>query len=272
MSSQANPMDLLKSVQAQGGLSGASMTVAKAVLNNADLGQMIMEATSTPPDLIKKVQQTLLTVVVDDSGSIRQSGNEQAMRDAVNFYIKSQLGGRYSEGIMISIIYLNGTVLDPYKPINEATELNDSNYLATGQTPLYDVACSTLLSVIAKAEEIESQTGAQVRTLTIFFTDGQDYGSVVCKASDTNKIATDMFSNEGKHIIAGFGIGTHYDWNTIFGEMGIPHQWIWKVGDSAKELRAGAGNASRTTANVINQQNGSFSQQAIQGGAGFAQP
>jgi len=231
-SNPIDPMALLKSVGDQAKLSGSSMSVAQAALKDHDLGQMMMEALSSPADQLKARLQILLTLVGDDSYSIRESGNEQAVRDGINAYFESQLGGPQAKGIMASILYLNGTVLMPYAPLAQVVKLDQSNYQAMGRTPLYDKMCAVLPMVMMKAEEIESQTGARVVTWTMVVTDGQDWGSVKFGASDVAKLVSDMHKDEGKHIVAGMGIGSHFDWRTIFGEMGIADQWILTSGDT----------------------------------------
>lgn len=264
-----DPMDLLQSVGDQAKLGGASMMVATAALKDHDLGQMMMEALSTPADQIKPRLQILLTVVVDDSYSIRESRNEQVIRDGVNAYFQSQAEGPQAKGILVSIVYLNGTVLMPYMPLSEVVKLDDQNYQATGRTPLYDKASAVLPMVMMEAEKIEAQTGARVITWTMFVTDGQDWRSVKFTAADVANLVHDMHKDEGKHIVAGMGIGSHFDWKTIFGEMGIADQWILTSGDTPHAMRAAFDNASRSTKQALSQVVGhGFSQQAMAGGFG----
>lgn len=263
-SSSIDPMDLLNSAAQQGNLSGASMTVAQAILKSPDLGEMMRQALATPDDQLPAVQQTLLTVLIDDSRSILMSGNEQHVRDGANHFITSQQGGRYSGGILIGTFYLNGDVLNPYKPIKEAVLLTDQNYRPLGRTPLYDVTAATLLSVIAETEKL-AQSGITVRTQTLIVSDGQDEHSVKCRAADVAEIARQMQQQESQNIIGAIGIGDYCDWNKVFGDMGILPQWILTVDATEKALRAAFDNASRTTANVMSQ---GYSQQAIAGGFG----
>jgi hypothetical protein len=267
-----DPMDLLKGAAEQGNLSPQSMTVAKAVLKAPDLAQMIMEAIRTPDDQIKKIQQTLLTLIVDDSGSIAGASNEDAVIEGHNHFIEVQKKGRYAEGILGSTIYLNGKVLNPYLPITAMTMMSRKNYQADGGTPLYDVVAATLLSVIAEVEKLE-KAGASVRSQTFIISDGYDQHSHKCSAADDAKLVQDLLMLEGKHIVAALGIGDVIDWHKVYEEMGIRPQWILTSGGSSdKEIRAMFDNASRTSASALNSSSTGFTQQAMLGGFGGGKP
>lgn len=244
MSNQtSDPLDLLNSAAQEGLLSEGSLNVAMSI---PDLGVTMQQALGTPAGDVQATEQFLLTYVIDDSGSIRMANNEHILIAGVNFNIEAQLKGRYVDGIMASIRYLNGKLLCPYLPLRQVSLLDASNYQAVGGTPLYDVTVATLLAVIAKTQELQN-AGITARTQTLIVTDGDDRHSVHNNASDVAKIVADMLGTE-QHIIAAMGIDDgSTDFVAVFTSMGIQPQWIITPGSTEKEMRAAFMNYSRTT-------------------------
>lgn len=209
---------------------------ARALTGVVDLGQNIQEALGVPVDDFEQSEVILVTLLVDDSGSIRFSGNTQVVREGCNLVVESLLGTKQKDSMLIHCRYLNGQALYPYTTLDDAIELDAHNYDPTGGTPLYDQAAVVLGTVVAKAQEFIS-SGVQVRTVTLIVTDGADEHSRNQSASSVRNIVEDMLQAE-TNIIAFMGIDNGYtDFNTVAGEMGIPDSWVLTPGNSESEIR-----------------------------------
>jgi len=172
----------------------------------------------------------------DDSQSIAGAGNTEAVRDGHNFVIDALGKSKQSGEVLAHTRYLNGDVLFPYTALAHAVKMTPANYDPRHGTPLFDQTVVLLGTVIAKAQQL-AQAGIAVRTVTLIITDGGDYGSTRCKASDVAAIVKDMLAQEN-HIVAAMGIndGTT-DFKKVFKSMGIPDRWILTPGNSGTEIR-----------------------------------
>jgi len=227
-----NVKDLFSQARAEGDLSTASF---RSLTVNADIGQRIQAGLGIAPGDVAAAEVVLVTLMVDDSGSIRFAGNADAVRDGHNLVLDSLLASRQMAEVLVHTRYLNGHVLYPYRPLADAVRMTRKNYDPTQGTPLYDQAAVLLGTVLAKAKEFE-QNGVPVRTVTLLITDGADVHSRNQTAASIRSIVEDMQKSEG-HIIAGMGID---DGSTpfaeVFREMGIPDEWILTPGATSSEI------------------------------------
>ena len=115
---------LFQSTRDDGNLSEDSLSI----LTLPDLGAKIQEGLGVAVDDIPASEVFLLTLLVDDSGSISGAGNEQLVRDGYNSILTALKESKQESGILIHTRYLNGTVLTPYTPIVQAAPLDTSNY------------------------------------------------------------------------------------------------------------------------------------------------
>jgi hypothetical protein len=223
---------LLEDAHAQGALSAKSL----ASLDIRDVGAQIQAGLGVTIDDIAASEVVLVTMMPDDSQSIAGAGNTDAVRDGHNFVLDALAGSKQSGEVLAHTRYLNGTVLTPYTALEHAVKMTIANYNPHLGTPLFDQAVVVLGTVIAKSQEL-AQAGIAVRTVTLIITDGGDYGSTRCKATDVKALVTDMLAQEN-HIVAAMGIsdGTT-DFKAVFRAMGIPDRWILTPGNSASEIR-----------------------------------
>src|SRR5262245_14828047 len=126
--------DLFAAAHAEGVLSPASLQALTAV----DLGAQIQAGLGIAVDDVEASEVVLLTIMPDDSGSIRYAGNEQAVRDGHNLVLDALATSKQRDGILAHTRYLNGQVLFPYRTIEQAIRMTDRNYSALQGTPLYD--------------------------------------------------------------------------------------------------------------------------------------
>lgn len=255
-----NVQSLFAGAQAGGDI-GAG---AAQVLNIPDLGAQIQAGLGVSVDDVSASEVTLVTILVDDSGSIRMAGNSQHVRDGVNLITDSLRKSKQSDGVLISVRYLNGTVLVPYVPIDQMPELTPSNYNPNGGTPLYDQSVVLCGQVIAKRQEF-TDGGVACRAVSVIITDGADVHSLRHDASDVAKVVRDMLLTES-HIVIGMGIDDgNTDFRQVFSSMGIQDEWILTPGNSPSEIRRAFAVVSQSAVRA-SQSAKSFSQAA---GAGF---
>ena len=233
MSQPANVSQIFQAAEEEGLL---SKKASQALMVMPDIGALIQAGLGIPVEDVTASEVILVTVMIDDSGSISMANNEQFVRDGHNMVVDALQKTKQRDNILMHTRYLNGKVLFPYCPIDQAIRMDGQNYLANGGTPLYDQTAVLLGTVLAKTFEFENN-GVPVRTITLIITDGRDEHSVNVFAVDIAKITEEMLQME-KHIIAAMGIDDgRFDFKTIFRNMGIPKQWILTPGNTPSEIR-----------------------------------
>ena len=241
----------------EGNLSAVSMNA----LNIIDIGAQLQAGLGVDLGASTQVSEVfLLTIVPDDSGSIRFAGNTKNVRDGVNSVLDAVLGSKQSSGIQAHIRLLNGDVICPFTPVSSAQRLTASNYDPTRGTPLYDQAVITLATVLAQTRVYLDQ-GIEVRSLTVFVTDGQDVHSRRNTARDVKAIVDDMRRQE-RHIVCGFGIEDPQaptDFHIVFREMGIPDEWILTAKSDGSEIRRKFALVSQSAVRASQASAGNFS-------------
>jgi hypothetical protein len=259
----ADITQLFQTAYEEGNLSSESLQV----LSVEDLGPKIHAAMGVPADLVQESEVVLMTIMPDDSGSIRFASNAQAVRDGHNLVLDALAKSKQSAGVLAHTRYLNGYVLFPYRPLEQAERMNKRNYDPNQGTPLYDQTVTLLATVLAKSQEF-SDNNVPVRTVTLIITDGQDEHSMTHRARDVASIVRDMRATE-RHIVAAMGIADgSTDFRKVFREMGIEDQWILTPANDPKEIRAAFQLVSQSAVRA-SQGAASFSQTAKQGLGGF---
>ena len=223
---------LFQAAEEDGALSQTTMSA----LNVTDLTTQIQAALGVSVDDVPASEVVLVTMMPDDSGSIRFAGNAQIVRDGHNLVLKALQASKQKDGILAHTRYLNGHVLFPYCFIDQAVPMDTKNYDPHRGTPLYDQTVSLLATVLVKSQEF-ADSGVPARTVTLIITDGADESSTKATARTVASLVQDMLRAE-THIIAAMGIHDGAtDFRKVFREMGIPDQWILTPGNSAAEIR-----------------------------------
>jgi hypothetical protein len=223
---------LFASAQNDGTLSAQSMQV----LTVQDLGANIAAGLGIAIDDVTASEVVLVTLMPDDSGSIRMAKNAQNVRDGHNAVLDSLAASKQKGNIFVHTRYLNGHVLFPYVPLAQAIRMDASNYDPNCGTPLYDQTVVLLGTVLAKSQAF-LDAGVNVRSVTLIITDGADVESTRAKAQDVAKIVRDMGMAE-RHIVAAMGIDDgSTNFQKVFSEMGIEAKWILTPQNNQKEIR-----------------------------------
>lgn len=261
-STNVNGMDvqkLLFAAEEEGTLSQEAL----AALSAADLGAQIQAGLGICADDVEASEVVLLTIMPDDSGSIKAAGNAKIVCEGHNLVIDALDGSKQKNSILAHNRYLNGHVLYPYRPVAQAERMSAKNYDPVLGTPLYDQTVVLLGTVIAKVQEF-AQSGVPARGVTLIITDGGDAHSCRARAADVRVLVRDMLASE-QHIVAAMGIhdGTT-DFRRVFREMGIEDKWILTPGSDAGSIRQAFRLFSQSAIRA-SQQGGGFSRAAAGG-------
>lgn len=223
---------LFQNARQDGNLSSRSFQTLQVM----DLGDQIQAALGTPADDVTASEVVLVTIMPDDSGSIRFASNAQAVRGGHNSVLDALMVSKQKDSILVHTRYLNGFILYPYCPLSQAIRMNTKNYDPSKGTPLYDQTVVLLGTVLAKSQEF-ADNGIPVRTVTLIITDGADGQSYRADAKQVAALVKDMLDAEN-HIIAAMGIDDgSTDFRQVFKDMGIRDEWILTPGDSESEIR-----------------------------------
>jgi hypothetical protein len=224
---------LFRTAQQEGLLSPESLRT----LEVQDIGAQIQDALGTPADDVPASEVVLVTLMIDDSGSIRfVRGNTEAVREGHNLVLEALGRSRQTDSILAHTRYLNGYILFPYSPLARAVRMDKSNYDPCEGTPLYDQTVVLLGTVLAKAQEFAGN-GVPVRTVTLLVTDGHDEHSTRATAQKVRVLVEDMLRAE-THIIAAMGVDDQQiDFRLVFKGMGIPDEWILTPKNTPSEIR-----------------------------------
>lgn len=231
MSQVPNLNTLFQSAQADGVLSNASIQA----LNIVDIGAQIQAGLGTPVDDVMASEVVLVTIMPDDSGSIRFAGNGAVVRAGHNTVLDTLAMSPQQDQILVHNRYLNGAVLYPYCSVDQAIRMDQHNYDPNLGTPLYDQTLVLLATVLAKAQAF-IENGVPVRTVSLIITDGADAHSRR-SVREVKGMVEDMLRTED-HIIAAMGIHDgQTDFKRVFQDMGLRDQWILTPGNSQTEIR-----------------------------------
>ena len=251
MSSKADVATLLD----DSGLDEATITVMKDANNS--LGPAIQAGLgNVTADHIRTSEVILVTLLIDDSDSIRKAGNAEAVCSGYNLIRSSVMESKEAATVVMGCRFLNGEggnahgVLYPYLPLEQTPILSAANYHPGGGTPLYDQMAVTLTGIATKIAEYE-QGAIAVKAITAAVTDGKDEYSHVHNAESIRTMVQGLLSTE-MHAIFGMGIHDgHTDFRRVFKDMGLPDQSILTPGNSPSEIRRAFEMVSKSAVGLI---------------------
>lgn len=225
--------DIFQIAQADGNLSQASFD---ALTIDADTAAQIQNGLGVAPEDVPASEVVLVSMMPDDSGSIRFAGNAEAVRQGHNEVLDALKASKQEDEILVHNRYLNGHILYPYGSLDTAIRMDKGNYDPNLGTPLYDQTAVLLGSVLAKTGEFE-QCGVPCRSITLLITDGDDVSSVRQNPKTIRNLVEDLLRAEC-HTIAAMGIDDgRTDFHQVFRQMGIPREWILTPANTETEIR-----------------------------------
>ncbi len=243
---------LVRGAYVAGHMSKESLTA----LQKPDIAGLLAQGLASQ-DFID-AEMLLVTAVVDDSGSISQAHQESAIREGHNRLLAVLKSAESSAHILVTTRLLNGTVINPFRPVEDARDLTTHNYdpARFGGTPLYHQAVATLGTVMLQTQALE-EMGCDVRAITLIITDGLDESQYVTgrnnfkatystPASDVAFMAGDMHRS-GNHLLAAYAVGVGTELKTEFTKMGIKPGWILTSPDALASLLRFANEAVRAS-------------------------
>src|SRR3990172_5089887 len=131
MNSQPTPnVSSLFQSAAEEGLSAAAVQALSIV----DIGQEFQAGLGLPADSFQSAEAVLVTMLIDDSGSIRFAGNSEAVRDGHNMVLDALGASHQRNSILVQTRYLNDGMLFPYSTLTDAKRLDSHNYNPNGGT------------------------------------------------------------------------------------------------------------------------------------------
>ncbi len=248
-SQSINIEDLLAGAASDAGIN-ATVT---AKLVDASTVKTVRKGDGVTPETYKHSSVDIITVLVDDSGSIfnKEPGdpvdkvsNDQLVREGVNAIIDALLATKKKGQIIISIRTINGVLICPYVYLEEVPRLDTKNFRDGGVTPFFDETLVTLASVIAKAKSFDD-AALGVRTWTLLLTDGDDRHSRKSTALDVAEVMKAL-DNE-THTVMGFGVSDgKTDFKAVFRSMGIKEDNILVSANNPSAIRAKFRQASQS--------------------------
>lgn len=163
---------------------------------------------------------TLVTLLVDASSSIHDTGLEDAMREGQNAMVDALGDTRERESILMALWTFNHEqrVVHSYVGLDDVTRLDARNYAGLGSTRLYDTWCDALTANVAYSQQLRS-SGTPCKSVVVVITDGADCGSKR-RALDCARISKDLLASE-QFTLAFVGVGSG-DFHAIAREMGVP--------------------------------------------------
>ena len=226
------PANLIAAARQEGLLTAASMEALEVV----DIGARIQDALGVSADDVESSEVVLVTMLIDDSGSIDHAGNAKAVRDGHNAVLDALAASTQQSAVLVHTRYLNGTVLFPYAPLSQVERMTTTNYHPIHGTPLYDETLAMLGAVLAKSQQF-AENGVPVRTVSLIVTDGDDQHSRRGTAAKVKTVVKDMLRQEN-HTIAAMGVDDgQTDFRLIFRGMGVKPDWILTPAGTPSEIR-----------------------------------
>lgn len=164
----------------------------------------------------------LFAMVIDDSDSIREFGNDLFVRKGQNALL-DKVNGAPGRVLITTHFFTDGQLHDFCQP-SDAVRLNEDNYDPSHGTPLYKAA-DRVLDLMERTVLEYLTRGFEAAGVTGIFTDGEDNASGDVTVEHVHTRVTRMFGS-GRHIVAGYGVSNRrISFNEVFANMGIPADW-----------------------------------------------
>ncbi len=164
---------------------------------------------------------TLITLLVDASGSIHDRGLEAAVREGQNALVDAFAGAKERDSVLLALWTFNSQldVKHAYLPVDESHRLDAKSYRASGGTRLYDTWCDALTANVAYAQRLRDG-GTPCRSVVVVVTEGEDVGSQRT-AGECERLSRDLLASE-QFTLAFVGVGSSVAFADVAKAMGVP--------------------------------------------------
>jgi uncharacterized protein YegL len=192
-----------------------------------------------------------VTLVIDDSASIANAGNTEAIMVGADAMVKQFRQEEASgERVLISMSTLNGGVVYPFVRPNEAKLLSEVGYSPVGTTPLHDALVESVAEITMKVGEAAVE-GAACYSSIIILTDFEDYGSKR-SASECAEVLTDYPRNDRNQIQAiGVRVQGSPNYQTYLPAIGLDPKYIHESSTDPADISAKCKRASRLSVQAV---------------------
>ncbi len=205
-----------------GATSAGTLSAATSTMLTGSLGPMVIAgAAGVALETITATEVTLVTLLVDASGSIHGAGVENAVREGENALVDAFAQSREKDSVLMALWTFNDDVrvVHAYVPVDDAVRLDSVSYNACGGTKLYDTWCDALAANVAYAQRLRDG-GTPTRSVVVVITDGEDCGSRR-KASECAALSRDLLRSE-QFVLAFVGVGAGTNFAAVAKSMGVP--------------------------------------------------
>lgn len=214
-----------------------------------DIGAAIQNGMGVNAEAFESSEIFAVVARVDDSGSIRFSGNAEAVRDGMNTLREELSKSQARDEIAMSIGQFNDEPDEPMCPfvsLSAVPVFDAQNYNPNGGTPLYDQVILGAGLLIAKWKEAEAN-GQQFRGVLLVVTDGAEEHSRASLA-EVQQVMRDLVSKEiFLPIFMGIDDRGYTDFRKVAAEMGFPKDLVLTPGSTGREIREAFATVSRAS-------------------------
>jgi uncharacterized protein YegL len=201
-------------------MSNSTVTGLQSLLTG-NLGAVVIAgAAGKDAEDIVASDVTLVTLLIDASSSIHDSGLEDAVRSGQNLLVDALGDTRERDSILMALWTFNSdvNVMHSYVGLDDVTRLDKKSYAGLGCTRLYDTWCDALTANVSYAEQLRS-SGTPCKSVVVVVTDGADVGSKR-SAGECARISRVVLASE-QFTLAFVGVGGG-DFHAIARDMGVP--------------------------------------------------
>lgn len=222
--------------------------ISQGTMDIIDLNDSIaIGSNGTDVNDVLATDVTLVTLVLDNSGSIGFGGLEDAVRSGQNEMLEAFRQSKQKDSIRIAQWFINESKpLHSYVGLDDAVKLDSTNYNAGGGTPLYDRAFEAIISNVAYAQQLRD-TGTPVTNVIVIMTDGLDEGSRKYRAGDCARLIKDVMREQFAVVFVGVGDKSRINFEEVAKDMGIPAGNILTVDATPSEIRKACQMVSQST-------------------------
>lgn len=221
--------DVLDSALQDGDLSARSHAI---LVENLDTLTTLGAQGVAPEDLLED-RVTLFVPIVDHTGS--RSLEADLMRSEYNKMIDALKASSAKDTILVSswLFGTSSSLLHGFVALDDAVQLDVSNYDPMGATALYDAVLDVLTSTAAYTKTLLDQ-GYRVKVVIVILTDGEDNYSNI-SPSQVKQVADDLLQQE-IYVLALVAFGTGFA-HTAADLMGIPQENVMEYGGDKRDIR-----------------------------------